>query len=98
MDAGEIIQAVFEEVHPGSANDYMDHPSIQKFLEETSLDEHGSAHSRQKKTNRVPRIQRQRLGSRAYKDMVWALFPGRRGRGTVLRRGGGAGWFGVFER
>ena len=98
MDAGEIIQAVFEEVHPGSANDYMDHPSIQKFLEETSLDEHGSAHSRQKKTNRVPRIQRQRLGSRAYKDMVWALFRGRRGRGTVLRRGGGAGWFGVFER
>ena len=50
MDAGEIIQVAFEEVHPGPGNDYMDHPSIQKFLEETSLD------SRQKKTDRLPRI------------------------------------------
>ena len=38
MDAGEIIQVAFEEVHPGPGNDYMDHPSIQKFLDETSLD------------------------------------------------------------
>ena len=33
MDAGKIIQAAFEKVHPGSCNDYMDHPSIQKFIE-----------------------------------------------------------------
>ena len=38
MDAGEIIQVAFEEVNPGPCNDYMDHPSIQKFLDETSLD------------------------------------------------------------
>ena len=37
-DAGEIIQVAFEEVHPGTCNYYMDHPSIQKFLDETSLD------------------------------------------------------------
>ena len=32
MDAGEIIRVAFEEVHPGPGNDYMDYPSIQKFL------------------------------------------------------------------
>ena len=37
MDAGEIIQIAFEEVHPGPGNDYMYHLSIQKFLDETSF-------------------------------------------------------------
>ena len=35
-DAGEIIQVAFEEVHPGPGNDYADHPSIQKFIDEIS--------------------------------------------------------------
>ena len=65
MDVGEIIQAAsgFEDVHPTPGNDYIDHPSIQKFLEETSLDP--LAHFRQKKTGRLLRIQRTRLGTRA---------------------------------
>ena len=37
MNSGEIIHAAFDEVHPGR-KDYMNHPSIKKFLQETSLD------------------------------------------------------------
>ena len=37
MNSGEIIHAAFHEVHPGR-KDYMNHPSIKKFLQETSLD------------------------------------------------------------
>jgi hypothetical protein len=39
--AGEIMDAAFEEVKPGRAgpgNNYMSHPTIKAFLEETSLD------------------------------------------------------------
>ena len=37
-DAGEIMEAAFEKVKPGPGMDYMCHPTIEKFLEETSLD------------------------------------------------------------
>jgi hypothetical protein len=37
-DAGEIVEVTFEEVHPGPGKDYMYHPTIKTFLEETSLD------------------------------------------------------------
>ena len=35
VDAGKIIHAAFDQVHPGPCNDliYVDHPSIQTFLE-----------------------------------------------------------------
>jgi hypothetical protein len=36
--AGEIMDAAFEEVKPGPGNNYMSHPTIKAFLEETSLD------------------------------------------------------------
>ncbi|MEI7974037.1 MAG: hypothetical protein WCH11_06705 [Bdellovibrio sp.] len=37
-DAGEIMEAAFEEVKPGPCMDYRGHSTIEKFLEETSLD------------------------------------------------------------
>ena len=37
-DAGEIMQATFEEVPPDPGNDYIFSPTIKKFLDETSLD------------------------------------------------------------
>jgi hypothetical protein len=37
-DAGEIVEVTFEEVNPGPGKDYMYHPTIKTFLEETSLD------------------------------------------------------------
>ena len=37
-DAIEIIQATFEEIHPGRGNHYAEHPIIKKYLEETTLD------------------------------------------------------------
>jgi hypothetical protein len=37
-DAGEIVEVTFEEVDPGPGKDYMYHPTIKTFLEETSLD------------------------------------------------------------
>ena len=37
-DAIEIIQATFQEIHPGRGNDYTEHPIIKKYLEETTLD------------------------------------------------------------
>jgi hypothetical protein len=39
-DAGEIMDVTFEEVNPGPGKDYMYHPTIKTFLEETSLDLH----------------------------------------------------------
>ena len=36
--AGEIMDAAFEEVKPGPGKNYMYHPTIKAFLEETSLD------------------------------------------------------------
>ena len=41
-DAGEIMDVTFEEVNPGPGKDYMYHPTIKTFLEETSLDLHVS--------------------------------------------------------
>jgi hypothetical protein len=38
IDAGEIVEVTFEEMHPGPGKDYMYHPTIKMFLEETSLD------------------------------------------------------------
>ena len=37
-DAGEILYATFEEVFPSPGNDYIFHPRIKNFLDETSLD------------------------------------------------------------
>jgi hypothetical protein len=37
-EAGEIMEIHFEAVKPGPGNNYMHHPNIKKFLEETSLD------------------------------------------------------------
>ena len=37
-EAVEIIQATFEEIHPGRGNHYAEHPIIKKYLEETTLD------------------------------------------------------------
>ena len=40
-DTVEIIQATFEEIHPGRGNHYTgqcEHPLIKKYLEETTLD------------------------------------------------------------
>ena len=37
-DAGEIVEAAFAEVKPDPSKDYMCHPTIKTFLEETSLD------------------------------------------------------------
>ena len=37
-DAGEILEAAFQEVKPGPGKDYMCHPTIKTFLEKTSLD------------------------------------------------------------
>ena len=37
-DAIEIIQGIFEEIHPGRCNHYTEHPNIKKYLEETPLD------------------------------------------------------------
>ena len=37
-DAGEIVEAAFQEVKPGPSKDYMCHPTIKTFLEKTSLD------------------------------------------------------------
>ena len=37
-DAGDILESAFEEVKPGPGKDYMCHPTIKKFLKETSLD------------------------------------------------------------
>jgi hypothetical protein len=37
-DAGKIVEVTFEEVNPGPGKDYMCHPTIKTFLDETSLD------------------------------------------------------------
>ena len=37
-DAGEIAEFTFKEVNPVPGNNYMFHPKIRTFLEETSLD------------------------------------------------------------
>ena len=37
-NAGEIVDAAFQEVRPGPGKDYMCHPTIKTFLEKTSLD------------------------------------------------------------
>jgi hypothetical protein len=37
-DAGEIVKVTFEEVNPGPGKNYMCHPTIKTFLDETSLD------------------------------------------------------------
>ena len=37
-DAGEIVEAAFQEVKPGPGKDYMCHPTINTFLEKSSLD------------------------------------------------------------
>ena len=37
-DAGEIVEAAFQEVKPGPGKDYMCHPTIKTFLEKTLLD------------------------------------------------------------
>ena len=37
-DAGEIVEAAFPDVKPCPCKDYMCHPTIKTFLEETSLD------------------------------------------------------------
>ena len=37
-EAGEIMKTHFQAVKPGPGNNYMHHPNIKKFLEETSLD------------------------------------------------------------
>ena len=37
-DAGEIVEAAFQEVKPGPGKDYLCHSTIKTFLEKTSLD------------------------------------------------------------
>jgi hypothetical protein len=37
-DAGEIVEVTFEAVNPGPCKDYVCHPTIKTFLDETSLD------------------------------------------------------------
>ena len=37
-NAGEIVEAAFQEVKPGPGKDYMCHNTIKTFLEKTSLD------------------------------------------------------------
>jgi len=37
-EAGEIMEAAFEAVMPGPGKDYMGHPTIKRYLQETSLD------------------------------------------------------------
>jgi hypothetical protein len=37
-EAGEIMEAAFEAVMPGPGKDYMGHPTIKRYLQETPLD------------------------------------------------------------
>ena len=66
-EAVEIIQATFEEIHPGRGNHYAEHPIIKKYLEETTLDP--LARSVKK---RLSRLQRDNFPNQRVQDMVWA--------------------------
>ena len=59
-DAGEILEAAFQEVKPGPGKDYMCHPTIKTFLEKTSLDPLAQGFG-QKKACKLSRIEREQF-------------------------------------
>ena len=37
--AGQVVRAIFEDIHPGRGYTYKDSPKIKRFLQETTLNQ-----------------------------------------------------------